>query len=258
MTAPSEAKQAQWVSDYYLGWNTTFRAFTGPLVWFQVRDSGTNVADKWQNLGLLHRNRAAKPAYAMYQQVMASGVGVGATDLSGLVVPKLGRRVAANPKGGFYVLARDGTVSAFGGAPYLGSPRLPGGLARGITVTGDGQGYLVLDGFGGVHKYGSARAGALRRQWGPYWPGWDIARDIALDTERSGVRRARRLRRRPRRRIRTELPPRVLARLGRRTIHRVRARRPRPLPARRVRWRAHCGQRHPAADGLLAGLGHRP
>ncbi len=184
--ALSESKQAQWVSDYYLGWNTTFRAFTGPLVWYQVRDSGTNLADKWQNLGLLHRNRVAKPAYARYQQVMAAGVGGTATDLTGLAVPQLGRRVATNPGGGYYTLARNGTVTAYGGAPYFGSPALPGGLGRAIVAASDGRGYLVLDGFGGVHRYGSAARGALGRRHGPYWPGWDIARDLALTPDGTG------------------------------------------------------------------------
>lgn len=71
----TEAQQAQWVRDYYLGWNTTFRSFTGPLVWMELRDSGTNIAAKWENLGLQHLNRSPKPAYSVFQQVMANGVG---------------------------------------------------------------------------------------------------------------------------------------------------------------------------------------
>jgi hypothetical protein len=102
------------------------------------------------------------------------------------VVPRAGRRVAENPTGGYYVLAPDGTVTAYGGAPYFGSPSLPGRLARGIAATSDGQGYLVLDAYGGVHKYGSATHGALRRARGPYWPGWDIARDIELAPDGRG------------------------------------------------------------------------
>lgn len=70
----TEAQQAQWVYDYYFGWNTMFRSFTGPLVWMQLRDSGTNLAQKWQNLGLQHGNRQPKPAYGAFQQVMANGV----------------------------------------------------------------------------------------------------------------------------------------------------------------------------------------
>ncbi len=71
----TEAQQAQWVRDYYLGWNTTFRSITGPMVWMQLRNSGTNPGAKWENLGLQHRDRAAKPAYAAFQDVMRNGVG---------------------------------------------------------------------------------------------------------------------------------------------------------------------------------------
>ncbi len=183
--ALTEAQQTQWVHDYYLGWNTTFRAFTGPLVWFQLRDAGTNIADRWQNLGLEHVNRTPKPGYAAYQQVMAGGVQATTGDLTGLVLPKPGRRVVANPKGGYYTLASDGTVTAYDGAPYVGSPRFPAGLARGLAVMPDGLGYLVLDGFGGVHKYGSAAAGVMRRRSSPYF-GFDIARDIAVNPNGNG------------------------------------------------------------------------
>ena len=177
--ALSEAQQAQWVHDYYLGWNTTFRAFTGPLVWFQLRDSGSNIADRWQNLGLQRTDNSLKPGYTAYQQLMAGGVATADRDLTGLALPALGRRVVANPNGGYYALAADGTVTSYDGAPYFGSPRFSGGLARGIAVAPDGLGYLVLDGFGGVHKYGSAAQGVLGRRNAGYF-GFDIARDIKL------------------------------------------------------------------------------
>ena len=41
---------------------------------------------------------------------------------------------------------------------------------------GHNYGYSVLDGFGGVHRFGSAPAVSGT----PYWPGWNIARDVAL------------------------------------------------------------------------------
>ena len=71
----TEAQQAQWVHDYYLGWNTTFASFTGPLVWMQLRDSSTDLTSKWENLGLQHHDGQPKPGYAAYQQLMTSGVG---------------------------------------------------------------------------------------------------------------------------------------------------------------------------------------
>ena len=183
--AISEAQQAQWVEDYYRGWNTTFRSFTGPLLWFQLRDSGTNIRNRWHNLGLVRRDRTPKPAYAAYQKVMAGGVNVIPEDLTGLAVPQPGRRVAANPNGGYYTLAPNGTVAAFGSAPYFGSPRFPGKLARGLVVAPDGLGYLVLDAFGGVHKYGSATGGAIGRGRTVYF-GFNIARDIALAADGLG------------------------------------------------------------------------
>jgi hypothetical protein len=72
--ALSDAKQAQWVHDYYLGWNTVYRSFTGPLVWMPVRDSGTNVGNRWENMGLLRRNYTPKPAYDAYRLLMVAGV----------------------------------------------------------------------------------------------------------------------------------------------------------------------------------------
>ncbi len=91
--------------------------------------------------------------------------------------PAVGRGVALNPNGGYYVLTADGGVHAFDGAPSFGSDQLFG-FARAIAVMPDGGGYSVLDGFGGIHHFGSATA--LRQFPAPYWPGHDIARDIAI------------------------------------------------------------------------------
>jgi hypothetical protein len=71
----TEAQQAQWVHDYYLGWNTTFRDFTGPLIWMSLRDLSGNLSNKWDNMGLLHLDRAPKPAYTEYQSITRDGVG---------------------------------------------------------------------------------------------------------------------------------------------------------------------------------------
>ncbi len=92
--------------------------------------------------------------------------------------PPAGRSVASNPKGGYYVLAGDGLVTAHGGAPGFGSPRWPHkDLARDMAVMPDGQGYVVLDAWGGVHRFGSARG---LPGGSPYWRGWDIARRIEI------------------------------------------------------------------------------
>ncbi len=71
--ALTEAQQARWVRDYYLGWNTKLRAITGPLIWMPVRDTGTNLAEKWDNTGLLRDDHTPKPAYRAYRAVMRDG-----------------------------------------------------------------------------------------------------------------------------------------------------------------------------------------
>jgi hypothetical protein len=71
----TEVQQAQWVHDYYLGWNTTFRGFTGPLIWYSLRDQSPDPTQKWENLGLIRYDGTPKPAYLAYRQVMDNGVG---------------------------------------------------------------------------------------------------------------------------------------------------------------------------------------
>ena len=90
------------------------------------------------------------------------------------------RAVANRPGGGFYVLTGDGTVHAYDGAPSYGSPRFPSDFARSLAVAPDGAGYVVLDAWGGLHKFGSARTGALAKLRGPYWPGQDRARAVVV------------------------------------------------------------------------------
>ena len=54
--AISEAQQAQWVHDYYDGWNTSYADFTGPLFWFPQRDSSADRGQWLDNLGLLRHD----------------------------------------------------------------------------------------------------------------------------------------------------------------------------------------------------------
>lgn len=96
-----------------------------------------------------------------------------------------GRGVASNPLGGFYVLAGDGTVFAMDGAPHYGAPAFGRDIARGIAAMPDGKGYMVLDGHGGVHKFGSAASGATANLANPYF-GWDIARGLAISPTGKG------------------------------------------------------------------------
>src|SRR3954469_21869647 len=70
----TEAGQAQAVRDYFQGWwNGRFRAFTGPLIWFRLRDEGTNPAD--QNFGLQRRDRSPKPSFGTFQSIMQATTG---------------------------------------------------------------------------------------------------------------------------------------------------------------------------------------
>ncbi len=95
-----------------------------------------------------------------------------------------GRAVAARSTGGFWALEGNGTVRGYEGAPDYGSPRFSGPLARDIAAMPDGNGYVILDGLGGVHRYGSALF-TLANVGGP-WFGFDIARSIAVTGDGRG------------------------------------------------------------------------
>jgi polysaccharide biosynthesis protein PslG len=71
----TDDQQAQWVHDYFLGWNTTFRDFTGPLIWYTLRDRSADPSRKWDNFGLIRYDGTLKPAYLAYRQLMDLGVG---------------------------------------------------------------------------------------------------------------------------------------------------------------------------------------
>ena len=64
----TEATQAQFVDEYIKGWTQDFGKFTGPLIWFQIRDNGTNRAFWDDNLGLVRRDFSPKPAWHRMQQ----------------------------------------------------------------------------------------------------------------------------------------------------------------------------------------------
>ncbi|MGH9294150.1 MAG: hypothetical protein ACRD0B_02360 [Acidimicrobiales bacterium] len=74
-------------------------------------------------------------------------------------VPQPAVGIAASAGGGYWVLSRDGTVTALGSAPSFNLPTLPatGGAAVAITPTPDGRGFWVLDQSGGVFAAGDAR-----------------------------------------------------------------------------------------------------
>jgi len=78
-----------------------------------------------------------------------------------------------------YGLANTGDLSAIR-SPQVPGPLWSGDIARDIALRPDGSGY-VLDLFGGMHPIGGAPA-----LTGPYWPGWDIARGMALNPDGQG------------------------------------------------------------------------
>jgi hypothetical protein len=70
----TEADQAAFAVDALRGWTQTFGSFTGPLLWFQIRDAGSDPLNPDDHFGLLRHDRSAKPAYASFAQFVATGI----------------------------------------------------------------------------------------------------------------------------------------------------------------------------------------
>ncbi|MEP6623986.1 MAG: hypothetical protein ABJC79_06065 [Acidimicrobiia bacterium] len=66
----SASRQSQLLREYYSGWNGEFRSFTGPLLWFTVRDSGTDPASIYENFGILRHDFRAKPARDVFVSML--------------------------------------------------------------------------------------------------------------------------------------------------------------------------------------------
>jgi hypothetical protein len=69
----TEAVQAWFVHEYLWGWTEWFKAFTGPLIWFSIRDNGLNPWVRDDNFGLLRRNFSQKPSYQVFSAMMRGG-----------------------------------------------------------------------------------------------------------------------------------------------------------------------------------------
>ncbi|MEZ5170883.1 MAG: VCBS repeat-containing protein [Acidimicrobiia bacterium] len=82
------------------------------------------------------------------------------------------------PFNGMYALSRRGRVASQSSPPADG-PNWPWNIARGIAATPDGAGGYVVDGFGGLHKFGTAPSITSSG----YWSGWDIVRGVALNPD---------------------------------------------------------------------------
>ncbi|MET0627916.1 MAG: glucosaminidase domain-containing protein [Acidimicrobiia bacterium] len=159
-------------------------------------------APLWNNMG--NGNWATAPNYAttvlkVYNQILTFNGKPGQCPADGLTFGPLtdagpcpvslrqpGRATAANG-GGYYVLNGDGTVNAYRGAPSYGSPSFTSDMARDIAVMPDGQGYVVLDAFGRVYKFGSAtRADTVGLLDSHFTFFADTARSIAIMPDGKG------------------------------------------------------------------------
>ena len=69
----SATRQAELLHDYYTGWNTRYRNFTGPLLWFTVRDASSDPSTVTDNFGILRRDFGAKPSRAALITVLNGG-----------------------------------------------------------------------------------------------------------------------------------------------------------------------------------------
>jgi hypothetical protein len=161
-------------------------------------------APLWNNMG--NGNWATAPNYAtvvlgVYNQMLTDSGEPGQCPPDGLLFGPLtaagpcpvslrqpGRAIATTVSGGTYVLNGNGAVTATNGAPSFGSaPAADSDAYRDIAVMPDGQGYVVLDQYGLVYKFGSATSadtvGSLSMG---YYPGQDTARSIAVMPDGKG------------------------------------------------------------------------
>ena len=69
-TSVTEAQQSQHVVDYFQGWHKDFAAITGPFIWYQIRDAGTDPNNWDHHLGLLRRDWSEKPSYRTFKRML--------------------------------------------------------------------------------------------------------------------------------------------------------------------------------------------
>jgi hypothetical protein len=70
--AVTEDRQSELLRDYYTGWNRDFASFTGPLLWYTVRDTGTDPANLYDNFGILRYDFSAKPARDVFVSMLSA------------------------------------------------------------------------------------------------------------------------------------------------------------------------------------------
>jgi hypothetical protein len=67
----SQPTQAVFAAQYVTRWTKDWAGFTGPLIWFQIRDDGTDPMKTDNNFGLLRRNFTEKQAYGTFKWLMS-------------------------------------------------------------------------------------------------------------------------------------------------------------------------------------------
>jgi hypothetical protein len=71
--ASTEAQQAAYLTEAYT--SVASAPWAGPLLWFNYRDRGTNLADREQNFGLVTADGRAKPALQAFVTAMSLPLG---------------------------------------------------------------------------------------------------------------------------------------------------------------------------------------
>jgi hypothetical protein len=66
--AVTEAAQARYVTAAFAAWNA--RRWAGPMMWYSVRDAGSDRSSVEDNFGLLRRDFSAKPAYGAFTRAL--------------------------------------------------------------------------------------------------------------------------------------------------------------------------------------------
>jgi hypothetical protein len=125
-------------------------------------------------------NQLAKGAtYCLTARLQDTSIADEATALSAPSVPFQFERA---PIASGYLLDTQGGLTSVNGATFAkGAPHFGFAIARKVVMAPDNLGGYILDGYGGLHPWtvGNAAPPAAITG-GPYWSGWDIARDVVM------------------------------------------------------------------------------
>ncbi|HEV2361960.1 MAG TPA: glycosyl hydrolase [Acidimicrobiales bacterium] len=168
--AVGSASQVSWLGDLAWALPTLFpqvHAFVyvdAQDIYNYVLETGTSGLAQYSNIAgnLYYTERGAHDGFVMAtaggQAINFGTAGFGSVNPSSMPAKAVG--IASLKSGqGYWVAGADGSVYAFGAAPYYGSMR---GLHLnkpivGITATPDGRGYWLVASDGGIFSFGDAR-----------------------------------------------------------------------------------------------------